>query len=160
MTSWEHMIFIYPVTHSSLEIVQKYNSVCPCKKPACGGLCIYWVLAMALKSSNGFSLIGPKISILFFLYPNKAYFPNNRFFPSDEISPCSQFWTSKFCMSATMLLMTVGNGKVQLWGRLQGHNVDWSVNEKLSSDSKAATEGHIHTTVMSLNYSFPIWKQK
>jgi len=81
------MIFIYPVTHSSLEIVQKYSVVCPRKKPACGGLCIYCVLAMALKSSIRFSLIEPKISILVFLYSNEAYFPNNRFFPSDEISP-------------------------------------------------------------------------
>ena len=74
------MIFIYPVTHSSLEIEQKYGFVCPRKKRACGGLCIYFVLAMALKSSIGFSLIGPKISILVFLNPNKVYFPNNRFF--------------------------------------------------------------------------------
>jgi hypothetical protein len=52
-------------------------------------------------------------------------------------------------MSAMMLLMIVGNGKVQLWSRLQGHNIDRKVNENLSTGSKAATEGHIHTTVMS-----------
>jgi hypothetical protein len=48
-----------------------------------------------------------------------------------------------------MLFMTVGNGKVQLWGRLQGHNIDRKFNKNLSPGSKAATEGHKHTTVMS-----------
>jgi len=52
-------------------------------------------------------------------------------------------------MSATMLLITVGNGKVQFWGRLQGHNIDRKFNENQSTGSKTATEGHIHTTVMS-----------
>jgi hypothetical protein len=48
-----------------------------------------------------------------------------------------------------MLLIIVGNGKVQLWGRLQGHNIDRKFHENLSTGSMAATEGHIHTTVTS-----------
>jgi hypothetical protein len=52
-------------------------------------------------------------------------------------------------MSAMLLLMIVGNGKVQLWDTLQGHNIDRKFNENLSTGSKAATEGHTHTTVMS-----------
>jgi hypothetical protein len=59
-------------------------------------------------------------------------------------------------MSATMLLIIVGNGKVQLWDKLQRHNIDTKFNENLSTSSKAATEGHMHTTVMSYNYSSPI----
>lgn len=83
-----------------------------------------------------------------FFYPSKAYFPNNRFFPSDKIYPHG-LQTSKFCKSAKMLLTIVRNGKVQLWSRLQGHDIHRKFNENLSTGSKAATDGHIHNTVMS-----------
>jgi hypothetical protein len=48
-----------------------------------------------------------------------------------------------------MLLLIVGNRKVQLWGRLQGYNIDKTFNENLSTGSKDATKEHTQSTVMS-----------